>query len=40
MEYSSRRGSEIPGVAMEHHLYKDLRDINVCGEFNIFKVKV
>jgi hypothetical protein len=37
---SGRRGLECSGLAMEHGLYQNLGDIDMCREFDKFKVKV
>ena len=36
----NKRGLEYLRVAKEYNLYKRLGDINICGVFDIFKVKV
>ena len=37
---SSGRGLEYSRMAMEHDLYRSLGDVDMCREFDMFKVKV
>jgi hypothetical protein len=39
-KFSGGMGSECSGVAMEHNLYKNMGDIDMCTEFDMFEVKV
>jgi hypothetical protein len=40
MRFSSRMGSECPGVAIEHNVLKIIGDIKVCTDFKMLQVKV
>jgi hypothetical protein len=40
MRFSSRIGSECPGVAIKHSVLKIIRDIKVCTDFKMLQVKV
>jgi len=37
---SSKRGLEFSRVAREYALHKSFEDVDICGVFNTFKVKV